>query len=182
MHEDSVQVCLQFEVSVLVYRLHDANTIANTCSYWTHRKHNSRHLQLLNSCKTFSVCSHLFYNNTKESNSRQKQDTIVVLKSTCPPPWKIELMQLRSFMTHIVALRSTCSYKTTGSEALPQALVIITLIIVLRSMCPLPLNAHIVASVLLRRASSSPLLFNRSQRLAAHSCGKTTTVYVIAQC
>lgn len=39
-----------------------------------------------------------------------------------------------------------------------------------------------VAAVLPRRASSSPLLFNSSQQLAARSRGKTTTVYVTAQC
>ncbi|RLN29403.1 hypothetical protein C2845_PM05G06790 [Panicum miliaceum] len=39
-----------------------------------------------------------------------------------------------------------------------------------------------MAAVLPRRASSSPLLFTSSQQLAARYRGKTTTVYVIAQC
>ena len=137
MHEDSVQICLQFEVSVLVYRLHDANTIANTCSYWTHRKHNSRRLQLLNSCKTFSVCSHLFYNNAKEPNSRQKQDTIVV-KSTCPPSLKNRADAIEELHDTHCSIEEHMLLQDNGSEALPQDLVIITLIIVLRSMCPPP--------------------------------------------
>ena len=39
-----------------------------------------------------------------------------------------------------------------------------------------------VAAVLPRRASFSPLLFNSSQQLVARSHGKTTMMYVIAQC